>query len=109
MRRLSAGQIRSMRVRLACLLTWSGSGMSGGPMARGVHGVSAWCSRRVHVVHVVADQEHVVADQEHVAADQEHSDCAVPRYHYGTELVWRFVMPTAHARTVGQYLSSRIP
>ena len=43
-------------------------------MARRVCGVNAWCSRSVHVVHVVADQEH--------------SDCAVPRYQYRTELVW---------------------
>ena len=48
-------------MRLACLLTWSGSGTSGEPTARGV---STWCSRSVHVVHVVADQEH--------------SDCMVP-------------------------------
>ena len=53
--------------------------MSGEPMARGVHGVSAWCSRSVHVIHVVEDQEH--------------SDCAVPHYQYRTELIWRFVMP----------------
>ena len=61
---------------------WSGSGTSGEPTARRVRGVSTWCSRSVHVVHVVADQEH--------------SDCAVPRYRYRTELVWRFVMQTAH-------------
>ena len=48
-------------------------------MARRVRGVSTLCSRSVHV------------------ADQEHNDCAVPRYRYRTELVWRFVMPTAHA------------
>ena len=54
------------------------------PTARGVRGVSAWrsSSRSVHIVHVVADQEH--------------SDCAVPRYRYRTELVWRFVMPCMH-------------
>ena len=80
-------QTRGLGTRLACLLTWSGSGMSGEPTARGVRGVSAWCSRSVHIVHVVADQEH--------------NDCAVPRYRYRMELVWRFVMPTAHARTVG--------
>ena len=37
----------------------------------------------------------------HVVADQEHSDCVVPRNQYRMELVWRFVMPTVHARTVG--------
>ena len=57
--------------------------MSGEPTARGVRGVSAWCLRSIHIVLVVADQEH--------------SDCVVPRYRYRTELVWRFVMPTAHA------------
>ena len=57
--------------------------MSSEPTARRVRCVSAWCSRSVHVIHVVADQEH--------------SDCTVPRYWYMTELVWRFVMPTAHA------------
>ena len=39
-------------------VTWSGSGTSGEPTAHRVRGVSAWCSRSVHVVHVVADQEH---------------------------------------------------
>ena len=68
--RLSASQTRGLGTRLACLLTgtWSGSGTSGGPMACGVCGVSAWCSRSVHAVQVVANQEH--------------SDCAVPRYRY---------------------------
>ena len=55
-------------------------------MARGVHSVSARCSRSVHVVHVVADQEH--------------SDYMVQRYRYRTELVWRFVMLNARVRTV---------
>ena len=85
MRRLSAGHTRGLETRLACLLTWSGSHMSGRPTAHGIRGVSAWCSRSAHVVHVVADQEH--------------SDCAVPRYWYRMELIWRFVKPTAHART----------
>ena len=35
--------------------------------------MSAWCSRSVHVIHVVADQEH--------------SDCAVPRYRCHGDLV----------------------
>ena len=56
--------------------------MSGGPTVSGVHGVNAWCSRSVDVVHVVADQEHI--------------DCRVPWYRYRTELVWRFVVPIAH-------------
>ena len=47
--RLKAG------TRLACLLTWSGSGTSGEPTAYGVRSVSAWCSRSIHVVHIVAD------------------------------------------------------
>ena len=80
-------QTRGLGTRLMCLLTWSGSGTSGEPTARGDCGVSAWCSRSVHIVHVVADQEH--------------SDCTVPQYRYRTELVWRVVMPTAHVRTVG--------
>ena len=79
---LSASQTRGLGTRLACLLTWSGSGLSGGPTSRGVRGVSTWCSRNVHVAQVVADQEQ--------------SDCMVPWYRYRTELVWRFVMPTAH-------------
>ena len=53
------------------LLGEAGSGMSVEPTACGVHGVSAWCSRSVHIIHVVADQEH--------------SDCAVPQYRYRTE------------------------
>ena len=56
-------------------------------MAGGDCGVTAWYSRSVDVVHVVADHEH--------------SDCAVPRYRYRMELVWRFVVLIAHARTVG--------
>ena len=68
-------------------VTWSGSGTSGESTARRVRGVCAWCSWSVHIVHVVADQEH--------------SDCAVPRNQYRMELVWRFVMPTVHARTIG--------
>ena len=44
----------------------------------------------------------------HVVGDQEHSDCAVPRYQCRTELVWRFVMPTVHARTVGIVACMRI-
>ena len=79
--RLSQNQ--GLGMRLACLLTWSGSGTSGEPKACGVYGVSAWCSKSVHVVHVVADHEH--------------TDCAVPQYRYRTELVWRLVMTTAHA------------
>ena len=59
--------------------------MSSGPTAHGVYGVSAWSSRSIHIVHVVADQEH--------------SNCAVPRYRYTKELVWIFVMPNAHMRT----------
>ena len=58
-------------------------------MSGGVCSVNAWCSRSVDIVHVVADQEH--------------SDHAVPRYGYRTELVWRFVVPTMHARTVRLY------
>ena len=54
-------------------------------MASGIRGVKVSCSRSIHVVHVVADQEH--------------SNCAVPWYWYRMEL--RFVMPTAHAQTVG--------
>ena len=72
-------------MRLACLLTWLESGTSGEPTARGIRGVSAWYLRSVNAVHVVADQKH--------------SDCAVPRYRYRTELVWRFVLPIAYART----------
>ena len=87
---LLVGLFRLEAWERACLLTWSGSGTSGELTAHGVRGVSTWCSRSVHVVHVVADQEH--------------SGCAVPRYQCRTELVWRFVMPTAHARTVGWYL-----
>ena len=48
-------QTRGLGTRLACL-PWSGSGTSGESAARGVRGVSAWCSRSVHVLHVVADQ-----------------------------------------------------
>ena len=40
-------------------------------------------------------------DVVHVVVDQEHSDGAVPWYWYRTKLVWRFVVLTAHARTVG--------
>ena len=36
------------------LLTQSGPDTSGGPMADGVHGINAWCSRSVVVV---TDQE----------------------------------------------------
>ena len=79
-------------MRLACLLTRSGSGKGGGPTAHGVCGVSAWCWKSVHIVHVVADQEH--------------SDCAVPRYWYETKRVWRFVMPTTHSRTTGYNYST---
>ena len=43
------------------MLTWSGSGTSGEPTARGVCGVLAlawaWCSRSVNVIHVVANQD----------------------------------------------------
>ena len=60
-------------MRLVCLLTRSGSGTSGGPMAGGVRGANACCSRNGDVVHVVADQEL--------------TDHAVPRYRYRTELV----------------------
>ena len=51
-------------MREACLLAWSGSGTSGGSIACGVRGVSAGCSRSVHIVHIVTDQEHI--------------DCTVP-------------------------------
>ena len=49
--------------------------------------MSAWCSRSVHVIHVVADQEH--------------SDCAVPRYRYRTELVE--ICNTKQTRLYGTY------
>ena len=54
--RLSASQIRGLGTRLACLLTCSGPGTSGGPTAHRVRGVSAWCLRSVHIVRDVADQ-----------------------------------------------------
>ena len=67
-------------MRLAWLLTLSGSGTSGGRMAGKVCGVNACrCSRSIHVVHVMAIQDH--------------SDCVVPRNRNRTELVWKFVVP----------------
>ena len=69
-RRLSEqlGETGVLGTRLAYLLTRSGPDTSSGttPTAHGVRSTSAWCSRSVHVVHVVADQEL--------------SDCTVPRY-----------------------------
>ena len=90
-RRLSEllSQTGGLGTRLAYLLTRSRPGTSSAPTpkAHGVRGMSAWCSRSVHVIHVVADQEL--------------SDCTVPRYQYRTELVRRSVIPTVHERTVG--------
>ena len=62
---LATSQMRGLGMRLACLLTWLDLA---GPTAHGVRGVSTWCSRNVHVVLIVADQEH--------------SDCVIPRYRY---------------------------
>ena len=45
--------------------------------------MSAWCSGSVHIVHIVTDKNILTA-----------------RYRYRTELVWIFVVPTAHARSV---------
>ena len=76
MHHFSASQTRGLGPRLACLLTWLGSSTSGIPMASGSPPCKRCCSRSVHIVHVVADQEH--------------SDHVVSRYRYRTELVWRF-------------------
>ena len=86
-RYLSASQTRVLGTRLACLLTGSGSVTTGGPTAGGVRSVNVWCSRSVDVVHAVDDQDY--------------SNSAVSRYRYRTELVWKIVVLTAHASTVG--------
>ena len=79
-------------MRLASLLTRSGSGTSGGPTAGRVCDMNAWCSMNVNVVHVMADQEH--------------SDRAVPRYRYRMELVWRFIVPTTHAQPLDSTINA---
>ena len=72
-------------MKLAYLLTRSGSGTSGGPTAGRVHGANGCCSRSIDIVHVVADQEHSNRTR------------TVPRYQYRTELVWKLVRSAYHA------------
>ena len=83
----SSSQVWTLGTRLACFLSSSGSCMSGGPMYIQTTelAVSAWCSRSVHIVHVMADQKH--------------RDCLTPGcpgYWYRTELVWRIVIACAN-------------